>query len=567
MNKKWIVGERTEKDLIDQLLVNRGVHLKYKEIFLNPEFDKNTYHSEKLPNIKKAVKRIEKAIKNKEKIGIFADYDADVIPGAAILSKLFDLLKLETVIYIPTREEGYGLNETGIRFFKAENCKVLVTVDLGIVNKKEVLLAKELGMDVIVTDHHEIQENKLPKEALAIVHPRLEKSQYKNGNLSGGAVAWKFAEAILRQIKGEKYALYAKWWLDLAAITLVCDNMQLNGQGENVENRTLVKYGLKVLRKTKNLGLRSLYEAAQIDPEKINTYTIGFQIGPRINAPGRMDHGSAAYYLLTAREKKEAVKIAARLNDLNSLRQKQLEQALKEAQKKIEKEKLDKKKIILLVGEKWSAGIIGLIAGRLLEQYSRPVIVFTKEKDNLHGSARSIIEFDMIAALEKTKKELLKFGGHKAAAGVTLKKNKFKNFKENIEKIADKILKDIELIPSIKVDFKILPEEITLKNFSDIQKMEPFGMGNPKPVFLFKDLEIEELKWMGREEKHLRLQLTVNSNQLSVRKELEAVSFNCKEKLKHLKRGDNIDIVGYLDENMWNGRRKLQVKIIDIKIQ
>ncbi len=566
--KRWVIYPKKTEDIVDQLLINRGIDPKQKDRFLNPDFYRDTCDAKKLPNIDTVVKCIKQAIYDKEKIGIFADYDADGVPGAAILTKLFRLLKLRTEIYIPTRKEGYGLNEQGIRFLKEQGCSLIITVDLGIVNDKEVKLAKDLGIDVIVTDHHEIQSNKLPKDAIAIVHPQLPKSKYQNPNLSGGAVAWKLAWGILKEIKGEKYLTYAKWWLDLAAITLVCDNMIVTGKKDNLENRVLIKYGINILSKTKNIGLKKLYEIASIDPKSISTYTIGFQIGPRINAPGRMNHAGPSYYLLISEDKKEAKEIAEQLDVINKQRQKELDEILKQAQNKVKTEKLDKKKIILVVGKNWLSGIVGLIAGKLMERYCRPVIVFRQDGENLHGSARSISGFDIMKALKKCEKYLVGFGGHKAAAGLTLEKKNFSKFYDQIEKIAQKKIKDEDLIPKIKIDTEIDSKKINFKLFNILRKFEPFGIGNPRPVFLMKNMKVTSVRCVGKDDKHLKMKVSTISKESNVSTAtscLDVIGFGMGEWKNKLKIEDKIDIVFTIDENIWNGRRSLQLKLLDLK--
>ncbi len=570
-NKRWILYPIKSDDIVDQLLINRGIDPKYKDQFLNPEFYSGTFGVKNFPGISTAVKRIKKSMENKEKIGVFADYDADGVPGAAILKKLFELLKIKSEIYIPTRAEGYGLNETGIRYFKEKGCSLMVTVDLGIVNCDEVKLAKDLGIDVIITDHHEIQKDKLPLDALAIVHPRLDKSKYPNPYLSGGAVAWKLAWACLKDIKGEKYLTYAKWWLDLAALTLVCDNMVVTGDGNNLENRVLIKYGINILSKTKNIGLKKLYDIASIDPKSINTYTIGFQIGPRINAPGRMDHAGPSYYLLVSEDHIEAQEIAKKLDQLNSSRQNELNKVLKKSKEIVKRKQLDKKKIILISGKNWNSGIVGLVAGKLMEEYTRPVIVCREDDKVLHGSARSIAEFDIMSVLKECEQLLLGFGGHKMAAGLTFRKENFDKLYSKLERIANKKIKDEYLEPKIKIDARINSDMINYKLYNVLNKFEPFGIGNPRPLFLLKNVEILSMRSVGKEDRHLKIKVSQASNVSEVSRrqkyEFDAIGFGMGEWKNKLQQKDLIDIVFVLDENVWNGSRKLQLKIVDIKSQ
>jgi len=550
--KKWLIYPQKSNNIIEQLLINRGV--KNKEQFLNPNYEKDLHNPFLLKGMGKAVRRIQEALKQKEKIGIFADYDADGIPGAALLFRTFKSLGCISEVYIPVREEGYGLNEKGIRELANKGCKLLITVDLGVVNNKEIKLAKRLGMDTIICDHHEIQKSRIPQEAIAVLHPALSKS-YPNKNLAGGGVAFKLSQAISAKLT--KPSLNElKWLLELPAISTVCDCVELKG-----ENRTMVKYGMVVLSKTKNLGLQELYRTAVIDPKNINTYTIGFQIGPRINAPGRMDHAAPAFRLLTTENREEAKKIAQELNRINYKRQQQLDQVLAEAEEKIKKRKLDKNKMILVEGKNWPMGIIGLVAGKIMEKYSRPVIVFRQEEKLTKGSARSIDGFHILQALERAKGYLLKHGGHAQAAGVTLENKHLSTLYDKLLEIAEAELKFEDLVPKISIDAVIEPEDINFELYNQIRKFEPYGIGNPRPVFLMKGVKIISLRLVGVDKKHLKFLLASPDQNMS----FDAIGFDLHYFSQTLQVNDKIDVVFTIDEDTWNGQKKLQLKILDLK--
>lgn len=604
--KKWQIYSRKSADIIEQLLINRKINLKDKESFLNPDYEKDLHDPFLFKDMKKAVKRIKQAMEKKEKIGLFADYDADGIPGAALLYRVFYSLGLKVEVYIPSREEGYGLNEQGIRELSLSECKLIITVDLGIVNHKEVKSAKKLGLDVIITDHHEIQKDHLPKEATAILYPRLLGQKYPNKDLAGGGVAWKLAQGILMSLarqcsprtdlkipsedfgsqrssssfnhatrsarcssqtpaspllsKDKRYAIsdkQLKWLLDLATISTICDIVPLKG-----ENRTIAKYGLIVLSKTKNLGLQKLYQVAGIKPEFIGTYTVGFQIGPRINAPGRIDHAAAAFRLLTTDDESEALKIANQLNKINQKRQEELERVLTAARKKVQKKKLHKKKVILVEGKDWPEGIIGLVAGKLMEEFSRPVLVLKQEKKGLKGSARSIEQFHLIEALDQAKKYLSKHGGHARAAGFSLENKHLSNLYDKLLEIAEAKLKFEDLVPKISIDAEITPEQINMELYNLLQKFEPHGLGNPRPVFLMKGLVIDNKRPVGKDARHIKLTLSSNVYRLT---SFDAIGFDMGYLDKELKINDTVDIVFTLDLNEYNGNKKLQLKLLDIK--
>ena len=558
MLKKWIIYPKKSDDIIEQLLINRGI--KDKESFLNPDFEKDIYDPYLLKGMSKAVKRVLKAKVKNEKIGIFADYDADGIPGAVLLTRVFKKIGIEVEIYIPKRDEGYGLSKSGIDYLFCQGSKLLVTIDLGITGKKEVEYAHKLGMDVIITDHHIIMEDLLPLDTVAIIHPDQSGQKYPNKFLSGGAVAWKFASAIIYEIEGEspKTINYLKWLLDLTAIATICDMVPLIG-----ENRTIAKYGLIVLGKTKNLGLKELYSVARIKEDSIGTYTVGFQIGPRINAPGRMDHATASYHLLVTDDPQRAYDAAQKLNETNINRQAELLRVFEEAKSNVLKNMLHEQKIIIVHGKNWPDGIVGLVAGKLTEMYSRPVIVLNEDKGKYKGSARSISDFHLLEALEQCQKHLSTFGGHARAAGLSLEKKHLKDLYDKLLEIIDSKLDFSDLVPKIKIDAELSAGDITLDTANNIWKFEPFGLGNPEPIFLVKGLIIKSKKLLGAKKNHIKLALEIPGMSSTI----DSIGFDMKEVYDKLTIGDQIDIVGFLDINEWNGQKKVQLRIMDVKYE
>lgn len=570
--KRWIPYSKKSNNIIEQLLINRKI--KDKESFLNPDYDKDIIDPFLLHDMKKAVKRIISAIKNKEKIGIFADYDADGIPGAAILANFFNFIGIKTEVYIPSREEGYGLSENGIGDLANAGSTLIITVDLGITGKKEVNFAKKTGIDIIVTDHHLFKKNQLPKDAAAIIHPKLS-PQYPNKDLSGGGVAWKLVEGVVSDLKPQNFHLGSiesrranlknilKWSLDLAAISTVCDIVPLVG-----ENRTITKFGLKVLAKTKNIGLEELMREASIKLENISVYTLGFQIGPRLNAPGRLNHAQISYYLLTTRNRRQAKELAEKLNHANQQRQEELKRVLIEAREKIKKRGLGNKKIILIEDKNWPEGLIGLVAGKLMDELCRPVIVFREENKCLKGSARSTQEFHILEALDLVSKYLTKHGGHARAAGLSLEKEHLSILYDKLLEIAEHKLKSEDLLPKISIDAEINPEEITLKLCQDLKKFEPYGLGNPRPLFLCNQLVISDKRTVGAKKNHLKLSLRslAQAQSASSNSKLQAIGFDLGYLYDKLKEDDKVNIVFSLDTNEWDGVKKVQLKIMDIKL-
>lgn len=547
MNKKWIIQDKKSQDIIEQILINRDIPKKEWSNFLNPDFKNGLHDPFLLSGMKKAVERIKKAIERQEKVGIFADYDADGIPAAVLLSDILEKkLGLETFVYIPTRREGYGLNKQGIDYLKKSGASLLITVDLGVREIQNTIYTQKQGLDVIITDHHE-PGDKLP-EPLALINPKLKNSRYPFRELSGGGVVFKLIQALGREFRKIKEA-DLKWALDLVGITTICDVVPLIG-----ENRIFAKFGLMVLQKTKRLGLLKLYQAANIDVQKIDTYIVGFQIGPRINAPGRMGETNESFQLLKSIDPSEAAELAARLDKINRERQDKLDKILKEAEDKILKDGLDKKKIILLGDEKWPSGLIGLVAGKMMEKYSRPCLVFEKGEEFSKGSARSIENYNIIEVLEETSELLASFGGHAKAAGLTIENKHLAALYDKLLQIADKRLAEEDLLPKITIDTKLTLKDLNLGLFEKIKKLEPFGLGNPRPVFAIEKVQPENLRTIGQDGKHLKFNIA----------EASVIGFNFGHLISDIQ-NKNINLAFTLDEDAWDGTKKLQLKIVDIK--
>lgn len=546
-NKKWIYAPKQSEDIIEQLLLNRGIAKSDQDKFLNPDFSKGLHDPFLLSGMREAVERIKQAITDREVVGIFADYDADGIPAGAILAEVLEAHGLETIVYIPSRHEGYGLNQKGIDEIKSHGASLLITVDLGIREIENTNYAKSIGLDVIITDHHEPGE--MIPDALAVINPKMKNSQYPFRELSGGGVVFKLAEAISIELK-KITQNDLKWLLDLVGITTICDVVPLVD-----ENRIFAKYGLKVLAKTRRLGLKKLYEVAAIVPEKINTYTVGFQIGPRLNAPGRLNKKQESFDLLRIKDEKIAMQLALELDEINKKRQLDLETILKEARARVYEKKLNDKKVICLWDKKWSGGLIGLVAGKLVEEFSRPVIVLEQGDEISKGSARSIDKFNIVQVLDELDNLLDSFGGHTKAAGLSIKNVNLELFYERILAIADKKLKEEDLIPKINIDLRLKENDLTIELFEEIQELEPFGLGNARPVFSLEKVVPSNVRTMGATDAHLKFNIGG----------IDAVGFGLG-KYRESIMNRQIDIAFTMDENIWNGVRKLQLKIVDLKL-
>lgn len=546
---RWKLAKKEKKDIIDQLLIIRDIDLKEKKPFLSPRLT-DLFDPFLLPDMKEAVKEILIAQKKEEKIGIFADYDADGIPGAVLMKEILDYLRIDSEIYIPQRKEGYGLSKKGINYFIKRNCQLIITIDCGITNIKEIAYAREKGFKTIVLDHHEPPRD-LPR-AEAVVDAKRRDSQYPDREISGATVVFKLGQALAKKRKIKKKLL--RWSLDLIAISVITDMVPLVK-----ENRILACFGLHVLKQTKRLGLKALYQTARIDPQTINPYTVGFQIGPRINAPGRVDHANRSFYLLATKDQEEANSLANSINQINQERRDQLEKIYQKAKEKVEKKRLEKKHLIIVGGKDWPKGIIGLVAGRLTEEYTRPVIVFTKGPKYLEASARSISAFHILQALEESSQFLLRFGGHRQAAGLKMKNEHLNSLYDNLLEIAENKLTKKDLIPILSIDLELTFKEITPRLYKRLKRLEPHGLGNPRPLFLAEKAEVVEKRLVGNDQQHLKLKLRQEN------KVFDTIGFDLGNLGKKIEPKDKIDIAYSIEENLWNGRRSLELYIKDLR--
>ena len=549
-----------------QILFNRGIisesDLKNKDIidkkihdFLEPGYESSLHDPFLLKDMDRAVERIQKALRDKEKICIYGDYDVDGVTSTALLSDTFEKLGADFIAYIPSRQdEGYGLNKEAIDEIARKGIKLIVTVDCGIRSFDEIEYANSLKLDVVVTDHHELEKSKdkdlLPK-AVAVINPKRSDCDYLFKDLAGVGVAFKLACAVLSKVPNLANS-WERWLLDLVALGTVCDVVPLVD-----ENRVLVKYGLKVIAKTKRVGLQELIKSAAIQIEKINSHNLGFHLGPRLNASGRLENARLSLGLLLAKDTKEAEIAALNLSKINKERQDITKRILEEARAMLGKID-DGRNIILLKNKNWPAGVVGIVASRLMDDCGKPVLLFEEGETESKGSARSIDNFSIISALEKCEDVLVKYGGHKKAAGLTVKNEHFIVLNEKLIEIAGKDIAEEDLIPEIIIDAKIDIENIDVTVGEYIKKLEPFGFENKKPVFIIENAEVKNSALVGSDKNHLKLTIASGSSSLS------GIMFGYGTN-NDLKSGDKIDIVFTINENEWNGRVSLEAMILDIK--
>jgi single-stranded-DNA-specific exonuclease len=568
MSKQWKLLPKISEEIIAQfpemnpvclqLLFNRKIDTQEKiDEFFNSDYRDDIHDPFILKDMKKAVERIYRAVDKKEEVLIYGDYDADGVTSAALLDDILDRIGIKADIYIPHREtEGYGFNMDSVQEIIEGKYNLVVSCDCGVSNTEEIKELNKAGIDVIITDHHQEPE-KLPP-ALAIIHAGLKREKYPFSKLAGVGIAYKLACGLLKselcKLSGKEKDKTAKWLLDLVAIGTVADMVPLVG-----ENRTLVKYGLLVLKRTKRLGLQELYKISGTNVEKMNSYTIGFQIGPRLNAAGRIDHANTAYELLTTKNLKRAIDISNELNLKNKERQDITKQIVTEA-KEILGSIQDDQKMLWVQNKEWNLGIIGLVAGKLSNEFYRPSFALGHDGENWICSARGIEELDLMEIINSVGDKLIRFGGHKSAAGFSLSEKNIKKVQREIENFINKKLKGIKLIPSIYLDAEIGLGNIDWDLWKYLDKFEPFGMDNKKPKFLIKNCIVKDIQFLGVDKTHLKINLEKDG----IMK--KAIGFRMAKNFTNLRVGNQIDLVVEIGLNEWNGSRSLELYIEDLRI-
>ncbi len=558
-------GSRTAEQIVAQILQKRGLRSSREQAdFLNPNYEEGLVDPFLLSGMKAAVTRLLQARDKKEKVCIFGDFDADGVTASALLKDLFEQLKIDCFCYIPDKtKEGYGINQAALDYILSKKAQVLVSVDCGISNAPEVEYAKNQGLEVIITDHHH-PPPELPESAVALVNPRLPGEKYPFQDLAGVGVAFKLAQGLAKKAGIEEGQL--KWLLDLVAIGTIADCVPLVG-----ENRVLTKFGLMVLSKTRRVGLKQLFQVGRVaisESEVPSAWKVSFQVAPRVNAAGRMDHASIALDLITSKENQEAQArtLALELEEKNKRRQKVTEAITKDLDKRLANQgKLPP--LILESADWWDFGVIGLAAGRVAEKYQRPVILLKEDEDRFRGSARSIPNFNIIEALEDQRELLGRYGGHAQAAGLELEKDKLEIFQEGLLRAASQLSTE-DFSKKVVFDFPLEISNLSGELITKLKALEPFGQGNPLPMFLSCNLKILEKRLLGKESKHLKLWLGEKlSGSQDEWSRLEAIWFNYPaEQFSPLEVGNQVDLVYSLEENNWNGRSRIQAKIVDLEL-
>ena len=557
MKKKWQIYEEEQEKinkisiqyhinkLLASILVNRNIEEDKIEAFLNPT--RKSFHDPFLmPDMKKAVDRILKAMQNKEKIIIYGDYDVDGITSITVLKSFLEDRGVHVDSYIPNRlEEGYGLNKPAIEKIAENKYQLMITVDCGISGIEEIEYANSLGIETIVTDHHEVGDS-LPN-AIAVVDAKRKDNEYPCRDLAGVGVVFKLIQAIGIKL-GLEEKEYLKY-LDIVCIGTISDIVPLID-----ENRAIAKLGLLLVRQTKNLGLQSLLISSGY--KNIDSTTISFGVAPRINACGRMGHADEALNLFLSKDIYEVNELTKKLNEYNKIRQETEKNIYEDAVNQIEQNKLNEKNAIIVSGENWHHGVIGIVSSKITDLYFKPSILLCNEGEFSKGSGRSIPGFDLHQALMQCQDTIDRFGGHAMAIGITIKTDKFQEFAEEFENVAKEAKID-EIIPIINIDAKIELNEINKEMVESLKLLEPYGEGNKMPIFAFRNLKIDSIRALS-EGKHIKLTLRDNNNIIN------AIGFNLGKIAEDYRIGDKIDVVGTLEINSFNGVDSLQINIKDV---
>jgi single-stranded-DNA-specific exonuclease len=532
--------------LIRQLLYNRGITQPSDiETFLAAD-ERLRGDPNILPGMHEAVARLYRALLSREKIAIYGDFDADGITATALLVQGLSMLDCEAIPYIPNRiNEGYGLKITPLETLQKQGVSLVVTVDCGITAVSEIKKASRMGLDIIVTDHH-VPPDDIPSAA-AVIDPKLQGSKYPTSELAGVGVAMKLLEALF---SGLGKAGKLEEVIDLVALGTVADMVPLLG-----ENRYLVKQGLRVLNNSPRLGVQEIISQTGLDASSINSTSISWTIAPRLNAAGRIGDAMNSYRLLMTDSVEEARQLAGWLEQKNLERQKLTNLALERAREQVIAQV--NQPLLIASDPGYSAGIIGLVAGRLVEEHYKPVIVIRTGDRYCGGSSRSIPEFNMIEALNKCSHLLTRFGGHSRAAGLSLYTGNLSQLKQALLEIAAEELEGVDLRPKIDIDAETTLPDLGGNTYPTIQEMAPFGQGNPVPTFLSRQVEVVSSSTMGSDNSHLRMRVKQGAMLF------DAVGFglgNCINEVSN-----HIDIVYNLELDHWNGQSKLRLNVLDFE--
>ena len=529
---------------VARLLFERGIQDQESlKKFLEPSLE-DLYDPYLLHDMGKAVERIRRAIEDGEFILIYGDYDADGMTSASIIKESLEQLGAECRVYLPNRfTDGYGPNASVYKYFiEQEGISLIVTVDNGVAGHEAIELAQSMGVDVIVTDHHSMPET-LP-DAYAIIHPEHPDANYPFKHLAGCGVAFKLACALLEEVQVEL--------LDLVAIGTIADMVSLTD-----ENRILVQYGLEMLGHTQRIGLQEMLTMAGISANEVTDETVGFQIAPRLNALGRLDDPNPAIDLLTGFDDEEAHEIALMIHQKNEERKEIVQSIYEEAKTMVNPEK----KVQVLAKEDWNPGVLGIVAGRLLEELGQTVIVLNIEDGRAKGSARSVEAVDIFEALDPHRDLFIAFGGHAGAAGMTLEVENLEALSQVLENYILETGIDLSGKKTLNLDEELDLETLNLEMLKNFERLAPFGMDNQKPIFYIRDFHVESARTMGAGNAHLKLKISKGEASF------EVVAFGQGRWVTEFAQTKNLELAVKLSVNQWNGQTALQLMMVDARVE
>lgn len=546
MKNKWLLREKgQEEDLKSHLLKVRQINIEESKSFLNPT-KADLISPYLLKDMEKVVSRINKAKNSNQLICIYGDYDVDGISSVSILLKTFNFLGINSIFYIPKRiEEGYGINTQAIDTIKKMGADLIITVDCGITSVDEIEYAKTIDLDVIVTDHHECKE--ILPDAIGIINPKQHECHYPYKHLCGAGIALKIAQALI----DDNDSILFDELIEIACIATIADIVELSG-----ENRVIVKNGLLSLKKTINIGLKALMEVSGINSSNINSSNIAFILAPRINSTGRMGTPELGVSLIIEDDFEEAVIMARKIEELNRERQTVELKIFEEAVALIE-QKSKNNKILIASSKNWHSGVIGIVASKLTEKYNKPTFVIAIEDENIgKGSARSIDGFNLFENLLKLDECLIKFGGHNQAAGITIHEDRIAEFELMINEIAEEILNKNHFQRIIEIDSKLKLKDINSNTLKILSELEPFGIGNRKPLFCLTNYKLSNYKYIGKMKKHFKSEIN---------DDIEIIGFNKHELINNIDLNFPVDFVFELEINSFNNKDKIQLLLRDLR--
>lgn len=544
-------------ETVARLLVNRGITTaEDARAFLKPSLDQ-LHDPFLLPDMEAGVARTVRALENGEKILVHGDYDVDGVTSAALIIRTLSRLGATVVHRMPHRiREGYDIKPWTADEAHADGVTLIITADCGVTACETIERAQTLGIDIVVTDHHE-QGEELPS-AVAVINPMRHDSNYPFSALAGVGVALKFAQALVRRL-GHDDKKFVERYLDLAAFGTIADVMPLVG-----ENRVIAKFGLEAIGKSKKVGIQAMLERSGLTGRRITTHSIGFVLGPRINAVGRLDDATIALQLFLTSDRAEADSLVEILEQRNTERQEEQARIFAEVQSQLAQKDMENIRAVVLSAPDWNSGVVGIVASKIVEQYGRPAILLTvnEEAGLASGSARSIGIFNMIDALRECKDLQLvdRAGGHALAAGLSLRLETLADFETKLNELALDAIKPEDLIPRLAVDAAIDPEEVSWQLLKEIRQLEPFGAGNPEPVFVSSELQVVESRRVGSDGSHLKLRVSGRSGQ-----PMDCIAFGKGELEPQAEVGRNLDICYNIRANSYNGNDTIQLMVKDIK--